>query len=93
MNTFLLPSRRVSDEVEAYLEKTFYNLTSVALHDGETYGKMRQLAMHRYGLEFAPTKLPYMTIDQGLDVLMIMKNIHIFVTNYNYDLNEQVGAN
>uniref|UniRef100_A0AC35GGP7 WASH complex subunit 4 n=1 Tax=Panagrolaimus sp. PS1159 TaxID=55785 RepID=A0AC35GGP7_9BILA len=77
-------------EVEKYLEKTFYNLTAVALHDGETYAKMRQLAKHRYGLEFSSTKLPYMTIDQGLDVLMIMKNIHVFVTNYNYDLNEQM---
>jgi WASH complex subunit 7 len=30
------------------------------------------------------------TLDQGLDVLEIMRNIHIFVSKYNYNLNNQI---
>jgi hypothetical protein len=29
---------------------------------------------------------------QGLDVLEIMRNIHVFVSRYLYNLNNQVGA-
>ena len=34
----------IKAKVEAYLEKTFYNLTTVALHNWRTYGEMRALA-------------------------------------------------
>lgn len=76
--------------VATQLEKNFYNLAAVAMHDCETYAKMRILAAHRYGLELIDSRFPFMTIDQGLDILSIMKNIDEFVLTYNYDLNEQV---
>ncbi len=38
----------VKAKVEAYLQKTFYNLTTVALHNWRTYGEMRALANHKY---------------------------------------------
>lgn len=38
----------VKAEVETYLQKTFYNLTTVALHNWRTYGQMRALATHKY---------------------------------------------
>ena len=38
----------VKAKVEAYLQKTFYNLTTVALHNWRTYGEMRALATHKY---------------------------------------------
>lgn len=78
------------DYVESHLNKTFYNLTVVALHDCESYTKMRVLAKFRYGLTLWPNRLPHMSVDQGLDVLMIMRNINLFAANYCYDLNEQV---
>lgn len=34
--------------------------------------------------------LPAQTLEQGLDVLEIMRNIHFFVSNYNYNLNHQI---
>ena len=43
----------------------------------------------RYGLTFTETHLPGQTLEQGLDVLEIMRNIHIFVAHYNYNLNTQ----
>lgn len=76
--------------MESHLNKTFYNLTVVALHDCESYTKMRVLAKFRYGLTLWPNRLPHMSVDQGLDVLMIMRNINLFAANYCYDLNEQV---
>merc|ERR1711967_106136 len=51
---------------------------------------MRNLAEERYGLVFTETHLPGQTLEQGLDVLEIMRNIHIFVAHYNYNLNTQV---
>ena len=34
--------------------------------------------------------LPSSTLEQGLDVLEIMRNIHVFVTRYLYNLNNQI---
>ncbi|RHY06900.1 hypothetical protein DYB36_008100 [Aphanomyces astaci] len=50
---------------------------------------MRQLANDKYGLHLAENHLPMGSLDQGLDVLQIMRNIHIFVGRYNYNLNQQ----
>ncbi|KAG8233309.1 hypothetical protein J437_LFUL013779 [Ladona fulva] len=75
--------------VEHYLNQMFYNLTTVALHDWKTYGKMRSLAKHKFDLVTVDDYLPSQTLDQGLDVLEIMRNIHIFVSKYLYNLNNQ----
>lgn len=75
--------------VTHYLESTFYNLTTVALHDWKTYGEMRNLANDKYGLSLSDNHLPMGSLDQGLDVLQIMRNIQIFVARYNYNLNQQ----
>lgn len=80
----------IKSRVEAYLEKTFYNLTTVALHNWRTYGEMRALASHKYKAETVDDHLPSQTLEQGLDVLEIMRNIHVFVSNYLYNLNQQV---
>lgn len=44
----------VKAKVEAYLQKTFYNLTTVALHNWRTYGQMRALATHKYKVNYFP---------------------------------------
>lgn len=77
--------------VTHYLDSTFYNLTTVALHDWKTYGDMRNLAEQKYGLVMVEPHLPSSTLEQGLDVLEIMRNIHVFVARYCYNLNNQVG--
>lgn len=76
--------------VEHYLDKTFYNLTTVALHDWKTYGEMRSMARQKYKLTTVEDHLPSQTLEQGLDVLEIMRNIHIFVSRYYYNLNNQI---
>ena len=80
----------IHERVKNYLETTFYNLTTIALHDWLTYSEMKNLAKEKFGLELASNYLPMGSLDQGLDVLQIMRNIHIFVAKFNYDLNQQV---
>ncbi|XP_054280077.1 WASH complex subunit 4-like [Macrosteles quadrilineatus] len=77
-------------KVGNYLEHTFYDLTTVALHDWRTYGEMRCLAQHKYRISTVEDTLPSQTLEQGLDVLEIMRNIHIFVSKYQYNLNNQI---
>lgn len=75
--------------VEHSLSRTFYNLTTMALHDWQMYSEMRNLARARYGLALHDAYLPMGTLDQGLDVLQIMRNIHVFVSRYAYNLHQQ----
>lgn len=50
--------------VEHYLNKTFYNLTTVALHDWKTYGEMKNMAEQKYGLSLPESHLPSQTLEQ-----------------------------
>lgn len=54
----------VAAYVTHYLDKTFYNLTTVALHDWATYSEMRNLATQRYGLTMTEAHLPSQTLEQ-----------------------------
>ncbi|KAF7268514.1 hypothetical protein GWI33_018392 [Rhynchophorus ferrugineus] len=82
--------KSIRNETEHYLSVMFYNLTTVVLYDWKTYGEMRRLALFQYGLESVDDDLPMQTLDQGLDVLEIMRNINVFVQKYLYNLNTQV---
>jgi WASH complex subunit 7 len=75
--------------VSHYLDRTFYNLTTVALHDWRTYSDMKALANEKYGLVLIDNYLPMGSLDQGLDILQIMRNIHIFVERFTYNMNTQ----
>jgi hypothetical protein len=50
--------------VVSYLEKTFYNLTTVSLHNWRTYGEMRALAEHKFDAETVDDNLPAQTLEQ-----------------------------
>ena len=75
--------------IEHYLDGMFYNLTTVALHDWRTYRMMHALAHYKLNLETIQNHLPTQTLEQGLDALEIMRNIHVFVSEYLYNLNTQ----
>ena len=84
-------SRRVdiNASVTRRLEASFYSFTSLKPEDWMTYAEMRFLAGEKYGLAIGDSYLPMGTLEQGLDVLQIMRNIPIFVARYNYDANSQ----
>ncbi|XP_043255154.1 WASH complex subunit 4 [Colletes gigas] len=75
--------------IEHYLDDMFYNLTTVKLHDWRTYGMMHALAHYKLNLDTVQNYLPTQTLEQGLDALEIMRNIHVFVSKYLYNLNTQ----
>jgi WASH complex subunit 7 len=79
----------VPHQVEHYLGQTFYNLAALASHDWRKYGQMRLLAGLAFNLKPLPDRLPSQTLEQGLDVLEIMRNIHLFVARFGYNLNNQ----
>jgi WASH complex subunit 7 len=77
--------------VTHYLDSMFYNLTTVSLHDWRVYAEMRNLAYEKYGLNMTEVHLPgHSHYSEALDVLEIMRNVHIFVARYNYNMNTQI---
>lgn len=92
INNFRIQSlyMTVVPTIEHYLSTMYYNLTTVVLSDWKTYGEMRQMAKFKFHLKTIQDNLPTQTLEQGLDVLEIMRNIHIFVSNYLYNLNNQI---
>mmetsp|Transcript_32874 Transcript_32874/g.82567 ORF Transcript_32874/g.82567 Transcript_32874/m.82567 type:complete len:1186 (-) Transcript_32874:28-3585(-) len=76
--------------VSHHLDTSFYNLTTVAQYNWKTYEEMRNLAKEKYGLDLIQPHLPGQTLEQGLDILMIMRNIHVFVNRYSYNLNNEI---
>ncbi|XP_055378504.1 WASH complex subunit 4 isoform X2 [Condylostylus longicornis] len=75
--------------VENYLSNMFYNITTINLNDWKAYEIMRNLAKYKLNLEPISDLLPNHSLEQGKDALEIMRNIHIFVTKYNYNMNNQ----
>lgn len=51
---------------------------------------MRNLAKQKYDIPLMEVYLPGQTLEQGIDVLEIMRNIHVFVARYHYNLNNQI---
>lgn len=80
----------IRDHVIRYLSQMFYNLTTITMHDWRTYGQMRVFSKYKFHLETVEDHLPNQTLEQGLDALEIMRNIHLFVSNYVYNLNNQM---
>lgn len=76
--------------VQDHLSQMSYNLTTIALHDWKTYETMLTLANSRFGLDFVKTQLPTQSLEQGLDVLELTRTIHLFVSRYLYNLNNQM---
>lgn len=61
--SFPLPLTSLA-HVTHYLDTTFYNLTTLTLHDWKTYGGMRSLAEQQYGLVMVDPHLPSQQLDQ-----------------------------
>lgn len=54
-----------------------------------SYGEMASVAADKYGLAITDSHLPMGCLDSGLDILQIMRNIHVFVAKYNYNMHQQ----
>jgi WASH complex subunit 7 len=67
------------------LDKTFYDLTTVALHDWKAYSEMRNLADQKYNLALTDPYLPSSTLEQ-VKTLNFMSKILIHICSCLLDL-------
>ena len=51
---------------------------------------MRLLAKEKYGILVQPSHLPNQTVEQGVDILFLLRNLQQFVGKYNYNLHTQI---
>ena len=77
-------------EASYYFTRVFYNETTVAPQVWETYTEMANLLERLYDITVLDCHIPGAMMQQEIDVLEIMRNISVFVSCYNYDLNSQV---
>ncbi|CAJ1340644.1 unnamed protein product [Effrenium voratum] len=77
------------DQVELRLSRHFYDLAALAPQDAEAYARMREAAAQRYGLHLLDGGLPAGSLAQGLDVIDVMRNVHLLATQYCYCLHQQ----
>lgn len=89
---FYICSQRLSMKlyIEDYLNRICYNLTAISPNDWFTYDTMINLARHKYNLTFVKSQLPTQTLDHGLDLLDITRNLALFSSRYGYDLTNQL---
>ncbi|CAF0996554.1 unnamed protein product, partial [Didymodactylos carnosus] len=80
----------IKGAVESYLDKNFYDYTTTSSTDWNTYSEMRNLASQKYGLDLHEPHLPSKTLEQGCDVLDLMRNLNSFVSQHYYNINNQI---
>ncbi len=76
--------------VEEYLNSMFYKMTTLNLNSWQTYQQMRVLAKTKYNLDLHEIFLPSQNLDQGKDILAIIRNFNYFVKNYNHNMHNQI---
>ena len=71
----------VKNEVEAYLDKTFYDACALNLNECNKYNQMRSLAKQKYGLILADPQLPNGSLDQSVDFIDILRDLERKLTS------------
>jgi len=88
---FLFGERiNIKSIIEQTLTKRFYELTTTNIKSWELYEDMKCIAHSLYSLNIQDNLLPPKKLQQGLDLIFIVKNLHYFVSNYHYSLHIQV---
>jgi len=79
----------IRSQVTHHFDSLFYNRSAVSLDNVKTCEEMRSLAIDMYGLPLAEVELHGRAIEQGIDVLEVIRDIHLFVARHGYDFNTQ----
>ena len=98
LNTYLnIKSFQLFDKVidvkryiEEHLNMNFYKLTTLNLNNWQTYQQMRVLAKHKYGLALHDIYLPNHNLEQGKDILDIIRNLQKFTKSYTHNMHNQM---
>ena len=76
--------------IEEHLNMNFYKLTTLNLNNSQTYQQMRVLAKHKYGLNLHEVILPKQNLEQGKDILDIIRNLGKFTKSYTHNMHSQI---
>jgi WASH complex subunit 7 len=68
----------------------FYQMSALAPHDFQTYEHMRIMAKEKFNLDVMASHLPSQQLEQGVDVLMLLRDLGKFVSKFNYNLHTQI---
>ncbi|KHJ40064.1 hypothetical protein D918_09892, partial [Trichuris suis] len=77
----------VGQFVRRRLDESFYNLSTVASYDWQSYAEMRHLAKYELQVPMTVPNLP--CCDQELDVISVLRQFETFVDVYAYNLDDQ----
>ena len=88
MNELFLFEKQIlmKEEIANYLGHIFYEMSALSPHDFRTYEHMRVLAAERFGISVMQSHLPSQQLEQGVDILMLLRETRYYVTNYHYNL-------
>ena len=75
--------------IEEELNLRFYKLTTLNLKNNQTYQRMRVLAKSKYNLNLHDVYLPNQNLEQGKDLLDIVRNLATFSKTYTHNLHSQ----
>ena len=76
--------------MEEYLNQQFYKLTVLDLSRVKTYQRMRVLGSHKFNLNFVDIILPEKSIENGKDILEVVRTLQTFSKTYTHNLNSQI---
>ena len=92
MNDLYLFEKQInmSYEIKKYLGATFYEMSALSPHDFKTYEHMRALAHDKLGIQVMASHLPSQQLEQGVDIMRLLRETEKYVREYHYNLHQQV---
>ena len=79
----------IRSQVAFCLNASFCNQPAVSIDDVRMREEMRSLAISKYGLSLAEDERPEQTVEGGIDALEVIREVHLFVSEYCYDFHSQ----
>jgi WASH complex subunit 7 len=64
-------------------------MSALVPHDFQTYEHMRVLAKEKFGMDLVKSHLPSQQLEQGIDILQLLRDLGKYVSKYNYNLHTQ----
>lgn len=63
---------------------------ALAPHDYKTYEHMRILAKEKYFIDILPSHLPAQQLEQGVDIMSLLRELNKYTSKYNYNIHQQI---
>jgi len=92
MNELFLFEKQINMnyEIKKYLGAIFYEMSAISPHDFRTYEHMRMMAYGKLDINVMSSHLPAQQLEQGVDIMQLLRETQSFVQDYHYNLHQQV---